>query len=447
MERIAFISEHASPLAVLGGVDSGGQNVYVAALSEQLARQGYQVDIFTRRDSTTVEETVNWLPGVRVIHVEAGPPQPVPKEQLLGYMDLFSDQMLQYIRRHNIDYKLVHAHFFMSALVASNIKEALGMPYVVTFHALGLVRKLHQKEQDAFPPERILVERFVVQDADLLIAECPQDKEDLIKHYGADARRIAIAPCGFDPNEFFPIRKEEARAFLHLPKDEKILLQLGRMVPRKGVDNVIRAMGELKSFGGKLRLLIVGGESDDPDPARTPEISRLQAIAREHGVEDRVTFTGRRGRDVLRYYYAAADVFISTPWYEPFGITPLEAMACGTPVIGSNVGGIKYSVAHRRTGFLVPPHEPAALAAAVRPLLTDPVLYRTMQRNAIRRVNHLFTWDKVADSMQKIYRQVLTRPAEKAPQRSFRPFRDNLPVRKLEQLWYDTLLPQFNVHP
>lgn len=446
MTRIAFISEHASPLAVPGGVDNGGQNVYVAALSEQLARLGYEVDVYTRRDSREVKETVNWLPGVRIVHVEAGPPRPVPKEQLLGYMKQFTENMLQYIRQHHLSYQLVHAHFFMSALVASDIKKVLGIPYVVTFHALGLVRKLHQQSQDAFPPERILIEKHVVQDADQLIAECPQDRDDLIHHYGANARRISIAPCGFNPAEFFPIDKEQARDFLHLSKEEKILLQLGRMVPRKGVDNVIRALHELKDYAGKVRLLVVGGESDDPDPAKTPEISRLQQIAKELGVEDRITFTGRRARNVLKYYYAAADVFISTPWYEPFGITPLEAMACGTPVIGSNVGGIKYSVAHRYTGFLVPPHEPRALAAAVLPLLNDPVLHRTMQRNAIRRVNQLFTWDKVASSVEKIYGKALHQATQRAPQFSSRILTE-LPVRQLEKLWHDILLPPFKVQP
>ena len=447
MERIAFISEHASPLAILGGVDNGGQNVYVAALSEQLTRLGYEVDVFTRRDNASIDQTVNWLPGVRVIHIDAGPPEPIPKEQLLGYMDSFTENMLHYIRQQKVQYALIHAHFFMSALVASNIKKVLGIPYVVTFHALGLVRKLHQKDRDAFPPERIAIEKYVVHDADQLIAECPQDKDDLVNHYGADDRRISVAPCGFNPAEFFPIRKDEAREFLHLPKEEKILLQLGRMVPRKGVDNVIRAMGELKQMNSKLHLLVVGGESDDPDPVKTPEIKRLQEIAREQGVEDNVTFTGRRARNMLKYYYAAADIFISTPWYEPFGITPLEAMACGTPVIGSNVGGIKYSVAHRRTGFLVPPHEPKALAAAVLPLLNDPVLYRSMQRNAIRRVNNLFTWDKVADRIQRIYNKALSQAANKGTSFSPRILKDNLPVRQLEKLWYDTLLPHFKVQP
>lgn len=447
MERIAFISDHASPLATLGGVDNGGQNVYVAALAEQLAHRGYLVDIYTRRDSQELPEVVDWQPGVRVIHIAAGPAAIIPKEKLLGYMDQFSRNLVHMIRREQLDYALIHAHFFMSALVAAEIKKELGIPYVVTFHALGLVRKMHQKEQDGFPPERILIERYIVQDANRLIAECPQDRDDLIQHYQADPQRISIVPCGFNPAEFHPIRKDEAREYLRLPKDEKILLQLGRMVPRKGVDNVIRSLGHLNRHMAVPHLLVVGGESDDPDPLKTPEIRRLQQIAEETGVASRVTFTGRRARHLLKYYYAAADVFISTPWYEPFGITPLEAMACGTPVIGSNVGGIKYSVVHRQTGFLVPPHDPAALAAAVAPLLADAELYRTMQRNAIRRVNNLFTWDKVAAAIQQVYQQALNTSSETISHSAARLLRNNLAVKQLEQLWYGTLLPKLRIQP
>jgi D-inositol-3-phosphate glycosyltransferase len=446
MKTIAFISEHASPLAILGGVDSGGQNVYVAALAEQLARKEYCIDIYTRKDRTDLPEMVEWKPNIRVIHITAGPATAVPKEQLLQYMDSFTLNMLRHIRRHKLHYDLVHAHFFMSALVASDIKKVLKIPFVVTFHALGLVRRLHQKEKDAFPPERIRIEKYIVQDADMLVAECPQDRDDLVNLYGANPARIALAPCGFNPAEFHPVRKEEARQLLGLPADEKIVLQLGRMVPRKGVDNVIRAMGELKTYPGKLRLMVVGGESDTPDPAGTPEIRRLQGIAEEQGVADKVTFTGRRSRDVLKYYYAAADIFISTPWYEPFGITPLEAMACGTPVIGSDVGGIKYSVAHRKTGFLVPPKDPKSLADAMLLLLSNPALYRSMQRNAIERVNNLFTWGKVAEHMHKIYNKALKGAAERsAPAK--RTLADSLSVLNLEKFLSTNPFPHFKVQP
>ena len=368
--------------------------------------QGYCVDIYTRKENALQPDIVEWLPSVRVIHIKAGPELLIEKEYLLGFMQEFTDNMLRFIRREQLRYSLIHAHFFMSALVASAIRKLLIVPYVVTFHALGLVRKAHQKEMDKFPPERCAIERFVVDDADRLIAECPQDRMDLIKYYRADPARISIVPCGFNPAEFHPYDRLEARKRLGLPLQEKILLQLGRMVPRKGVDNVIRALGQLSADERKVRLVVVGGNSDRPDPSLTPEIGRLQAVAREAGVEHRVQFVGRRDRQMLPLYYSASDMFITTPWYEPFGITPLEAMACGIPVVGSDTGGLKYSVAEGKTGFLVPPKDPASLARKIIQLLDDPQLAKKMGRNGLRRVRKLFTWKKVSLQIADVYKLV-----------------------------------------
>lgn len=414
-KRIAFISEHASPLATLGGVDNGGQNVYVAELSKELAKAGYAVDIFTRKDNASQAPIVEWLPDVRVIHVKAGPEEFVEKEGLLPYMHEFADNMIAFINSWQWHYELVHANFFMSALVASIVKKVLQIPYVVTFHALGLVRLAHQKEKDRFPRERYDIEKFIVDDADQVIAECPQDRDDLIYHYKADPGRITIIPCGFNPREFYPIDKIEARKKLQLKKDEKIILQLGRIVPRKGIDNVIRATGCLRKKAGNMRVVVVGGDTDLPDPITTPEFARLQKIAAEEKVSSQVLFTGRKSRDVLRYYYAASDVFVTTPWYEPFGITPLEAMACGTPVIGANVGGIKYSVADGKTGFLVPPNDPAALALKIEKLFSDSKLQTTMGLNAVKRVNKYFTWSRVAISVARLYEDVLAEREQEMP--------------------------------
>lgn len=426
-KRIAFISEHASPLAILGGIDNGGQNVYVAELSTELARKGYQVDVYTRKDSKDVDEVVYWQPNVRVINIKAGEECFIEKEKLLCHMNEFSRNMLSFIKRENIHYSIVHANFFMSALVASCIKKELHIPYVVTFHALGLVRLAHQKQMDKFPIERFDIEKMLVHDADAIIAECPQDKEDLIYYYKADPLKITIAPCGFNPKEFHVIDKKIARQKLGLNNDENILLQLGRMVPRKGVDNVIRSLSKLNGSLKNTRLLIVGGESDEPDEKLTPEIGRLKKIAEEENVLKNISFTGRRKRDVLKYFYAAADIFITTPWYEPFGITPLEAMACGTPVIGSNVGGIKYSVADGKTGFLVPPKDPHALAEKVECLISDKQLMASMRRNAVKHVHKFFTWTNVANTVNDVYEEINAS------------YQKQTPVRKL------VLVPEFSL--
>ncbi len=405
-KTIALISEHASPLAALGGVDSGGQNVYVAEVARHLAQGDYAVDVFTRWDNPELPQVITWLPGVRIVHVQAGPVGPMEKEYLYDYMPVFTENVIAFINAEGIEYDLVHANFWMSAMVAADLKNIFQIPFVVTFHALGHIRKMYQGDNDKFPSERIAIEKQIVQQADHIIAECPQDKTDLMEHYQAPREKITVIPCGFNQHEFYPLDRLLARKVLKLDVNEYVILQLGRMVPRKGIDNVIRAMGKIKKTSLPARLIVVGGETDDLLPGQNPEIARLQKIAADEHVSDSVVFTGRKERDVLKYYYAAADVFVTTPWYEPFGITPLESMACGTPVIGSDVGGIKYTVEDGKCGFLVPPNDPNALAIKLYELLDDEELRLAMRAQALKRVNGLFTWSKVTDMIAALYDRV-----------------------------------------
>ncbi|OQW40970.1 MAG: hypothetical protein A4S12_09505 [Proteobacteria bacterium SG_bin5] len=404
---IAMISEHASPLATLGGADGGGQNVYVAQLARQLAALGHRVDVFTRREDPGVAEIVDFAPGVRVVHVVAGPARVIRKEKLLPLMDGFADEMRDFFAARGAP-DLIHAHFFMSGLVGIELARAFAIPAIVTFHALGKVRRLHQQAADGFPDARFTIEERIVAEADRVIAECPEDERDLLSLYGADPLRLRMVPCGFDPQEFAPLDKAAARAALDLPVDAPIALQLGRMVPRKGVDTAIEAL----AFAQKeARLVVVGGSSPVPDPARDPELARLIAVAERAGVRERVTFTGSRGRDVLKLYYGAADVFVTAPWYEPFGITPLEAMACARPVIASDVGGLRYTVDQGVTGLRVPPRDPAALGAALRALLGDPARATAMGEAGLARVRERFTWRQVALQMEEVYRETLAKRA------------------------------------
>lgn len=422
MKRIALISEHASPLGTFGGADSGGQNVYVGQLAKHLTGLGYQVDVFTRRSDHKLPEVIDWLDGVRVIHVLAGPPIHIRKEDLLPYMDEFTNYVLAFCQHMQQMYELIHANFWMSAMVAAEIKQKLGIPFVVTFHALGRVRRFHQREADQFPDERFTIEDRIVACADHIIAECPQDQEDLIHLYQADSAKISVIPCGFDPEEFWQIDKTSARLKLGLEPEEPLILQLGRLVPRKGVDTVIRGFGRLvQQHQITARLLIVGGESEEPDPGLTPEIGRLSAIAHQEGIIDRVTFAGRKCRDELKYYYSAADVFLTTPLYEPFGITPIEAMACGTPVIGSEVGGIKFTVKDGETGYLVPPNDPEAIAERIAYLYQNPRSYHRLSAQAVQRAHQLFTWQQVTSAVANLYEQVKSQvsTARPLPQLSF----------------------------
>jgi glycosyltransferase involved in cell wall biosynthesis len=404
--KIALISEHASPLALIGNVDSGGQNIYVAHVARQLFRKGHHVDVFTRRDRSLLP-LISHCEGARVINVPAGPALHLPKEQLLPHMDAFAEFVTEFFRKEAVLYDVVHANFFMSGLVGLRIKESLSIPLVTTFHALGRVRRLHQGSDDGFPNDRFNIEDALVRGSDSVIAECPQDEIDLVSLYGADRDHIDLVPCGFDSKEFHPMDKHAAREELGWPQDQFIALQLGRMVPRKGIDTVVQGIGVCRArFGEDAHLYIVGGNSDEANELATPEIGRLRGIAREHGSIECVHFLGRRPRANLKLYYNAADVFVTTPWYEPFGITPLEAMACGIPVIGADVGGIRYSVAHGKTGLLVPPKDPEAVANALATLKRSPDIGRRMGRAGLARARSMFTWEGVADSLARVYGRV-----------------------------------------
>jgi glycosyltransferase involved in cell wall biosynthesis len=406
-----MISEHASPLAMAGGADAGGQNIYVAHVARQLARSGCSVDVFTRREDPSIPEVVEYVDGVRVVHVTAGPTRVIPKERILPYMVEFGDALWSFFQREarrGRPYDLMHANFFMSGVAALAVRTRIPVPLVMTFHALGKVRRLHQGSADGFPDSRFAIEATLVRDADRIIAECAQDKDDLVNLYGGDPDRIDIVPCGFDDGELFPIDRARARAALRWNRNAFSILQLGRMVPRKGIDNVIRALAELRHAHGRdARLYIVGGSTEVPDETATPEIGRLRGIARALRVADRVTFCGRRDRPELHRYYSAADVFVTTPWYEPFGITPVEAMACARPVIGARVGGIKSTVVDGETGFLVPPQDPAALARRLVDLMDDPVRASGMGARGRERVVRHYTWAGVGRSILAVYERVL----------------------------------------
>lgn len=403
-KKIAFISDHASPLATIGGVDSGGQNVYVAEVAQCLAKQGYLVDIYTRKESA-ISEVVEWQPGIRVIHVEAGPPEVMPKEELFEFMDEFTQWMIRFIKKNELSYDVIHAHFWLSGMVATTIKKQLDIPFVITFHALGAVRRMHQGSADKFPEERIKIEQDIMWQADKIIAECPNDLKDLIELYHAPQDKIEIIPCGYNPEDFYPIDKASAKHALGLDQTHQYILQLGRIVPRKGIDNVIEAFALIHHDFPKLHLLVVGGSFEDNHTR--DELQRLMELCEKHGVKDKVIFTGQKSRDELKCYYSSSELFITTPWYEPFGITPLEAMACGTPVIGSDVGGISFTVRRNETGDLVPPRQPQQLADKISKLLNSRGRLALMGERSLQHVAQNFTWKIVSTRIADLYEKII----------------------------------------
>jgi glycosyltransferase involved in cell wall biosynthesis len=400
--RVAMISEHASPLATLGGEDSGGQNVYVAELAKHLGAAGHEVDVFSRRESPDTPDIVPFAERVRVVSLAAGPPEKLPKDETFRFMPGLRDGFYGYAGECRYD--LVHANFWMSGWVACEARRNLGLPFAQTFHALGEIKRREQGTADTSPPERRETESRILREASRILATCPAEAEDLTGLYGADPAKLALVPCGVDLRTFRPVedRREARRALAGetgIPEDAPLAVYVGRLVPRKGVDTVVGAMGLLPPGIG-AHLLVVGGEPHSPEPAR------LRALAEELGVSRRVHLVGSRPPAELRRYYGAADVAVSVPHYEPFGITPLEAMACATPVIGSRVGGVQWSVADGETGFLVPPKDPRELAKRLLRLLLDDPLRRELGRAARRRVEETFAWERVAREAAKVFREV-----------------------------------------
>jgi D-inositol-3-phosphate glycosyltransferase len=392
--RIAMVSEHASPLAVLGGVDAGGQNVHVAALAQALAARGHEVEVYTRRDAAELPRRVRMAPGVHVVHVDAGPPRHVPKDELLPWMPAFAAWLQRAWARPDRRPEVVHAHFWMSGLAALEAGRALGVPVVQTFHALGSVKRRHQGDHDTSPPERVALEAGLVRDVDLVVATCRDEVAEL-DALAVPRRRPAVVPCGVDVEHFEPEGDVEPRAG-GSPRFR--LVSVGRLVERKGVETAVRALAVLPD----VELVVAGG----PPPRELhldPEAVRLRAVARSLGVADRLLLVGRVEQPDVPRLLRSADVSVNVPWYEPFGIAPLEAMACGLPVVGTAVGGLLDTVVEGSTGALVEPRDTAALAAAVRALLDDPARRRRWGRAGRRRALAHYGWDRVAASTEDAY--------------------------------------------
>jgi type III pantothenate kinase len=388
--KVAMVSEHASPLATLGGVDAGGQNVHVASLAAAIARRGARVVVHTRRDDPALPERVQMAPGVEVHHVDAGPPTRVPKDELLPYMNSFARVLRAEWRRTRPD--VIHAHFWMSAYAALRAATPLGIPVVQTFHALGVVKRRYQGERDTSPPERIDIEREIVRRVDHIVATCTDEVFELIR-LGAASAHLTVIPCGVDLELFGPEGPREPR-----PTDRHRLVCVGRLVERKGIGNAISALAELPDAE-----LVVAGGPDRSQLASDGEAQRLTRIAGDERVADRVELRGRLAREEVVRLLRSADVLVSVPWYEPFGIAPLEAMACGVPVVASAVGGMIDSVVDGVTGVHVPPRDPDRLAAVLRSLLADEDRRLALGRAGMERARRLYDWNRIAASTLDVY--------------------------------------------
>ncbi|MEV7041496.1 glycosyltransferase family 1 protein [Amycolatopsis sp. NPDC051061] len=401
--KIAMVSEHANPLATLGEADAGGQNVHVAELSAALTRAGHDVTVYTRRESRDEPAAVRAPQGYRVVAVPAGPPRKEPKDHLLPYMGEFGSFLRDHWAVDRPD--VAHAHFWMSGLATVLAASATGTPVVQTFHALGVVKKRYQGDQDTSPADRVRLERIIGRQAGRVIATCSDEVFELSR-LGVPRARISIVPCGVDLGRFSPDGPVARRRERHR------LVTVGRLVPRKGFDIAITALGQLPD----TELVIAGG----PERGRLsqdPEAKRLHELANRLGVGDRVRWPGQVSRADMPALLRSADAVVCTPWYEPFGIVPLEAMACGVPVVAAAVGGLTDTVVDGVTGLLVRPRQPKELASRVRRLLDDPALRHAYGTAGHDRATVRYSWDRVAADTLRAYHKLVPEPAMTAEAR------------------------------
>jgi glycosyltransferase involved in cell wall biosynthesis len=388
--RIALISEHASPLAAIAGVDAGGQNVHVAELAAALHRLGHRVTVYTRRDTAELPEVMGTAHGFDVVHVPAGPARPLPKDELLPYMRPFG-QWLAGRWSVTAAPDIVHAHFWMSGVAALVATGEVRAPMVQTFHALGSVKRRYQATADTSPEVRTDVERHLGLTAARVIAQCTDEVEEL-GALGVPREKVHIVASGVDAARFGP----DGSAF---PRDDGLrrVLSAGRLVPRKGFDELVHALPRLPG----TEVVIAGGPATGIDT--DPEANRLRDLAATLGVADRLRLLGAVPPEQMPQWYRSADVVACTPWYEPFGLTPLEAMACGVPVVACAVGGLRDSVVDGATGALVAPGDRDGLVRALRALLSDEDRRRQLGAAARLRAVSRYDWSRQAAAVASIY--------------------------------------------
>jgi D-inositol-3-phosphate glycosyltransferase len=418
--NVAMLSYHTCPLATLGGKDTGGMNVYVRDLTSELGRMGIHVDVFTRSQDEHVPHILHDLGfGNRVVHVPAGPETPLPRWELTEYIPQFVEGIKHFTREKGIHYDLIHSNYWMSGLAAEALSDAWGKtPIVQMFHTLGEMKnRVARKDSEREGTYRLDGERHVMARVDRIIAATPAEQAQLEWLYNADMQKVYVVPPGVDVRHFYPIPVDEARQFIGLTQEARMILFVGRIEPLKGLDTLIKAIAclRVKDLAEPVHLAVIGGDPESAPEQMSVEMTRIQKMCDELTVGKMVVFLGKRGQDTLPYFYSAAEVVVMPSHYESFGMVALEAMACGTPVIASQVGGLAFLVQDGVTGYHVPDEDDQALCGKLTALLGDASLKRTMGRNAAEYAKN-YAWEKIATQILEIYSDVIRYNARlKAP--------------------------------
>ncbi len=383
-------------------------NVYVRDLTRYLGQRGVQVDVFTRSQDEHVPHVLHDLGyGNRVVHVPAGPESPISKLELTRYLPDFVQGVCDFAAAKNLKYDLIHSHYWMSGIAARDLKAAWNVPVVHMFHTLGLMKqRVACTPGEAEGDYRLDGEKEVLRLADRIVAATPAELAQLQWLYQADTRKVVVIPPGVDISRFYPIHPDEAKEVIGVPPCEKTLLFVGRIEPLKGVDTLIQAIALMQAKGVYVCLVVIGGELESEAENQNVEMERLKAMRERVGLNDLVTFLGKRSQDTLPYYYSAAEAVVVPSHYELFGMVALEAMACGTPVVASQVGGLAFLVRDGVTGYTVPVDEPQALADRLTLLIQDEALRRKLGAQALQEA-HQYSWENIAERITELYLQVL----------------------------------------
>jgi D-inositol-3-phosphate glycosyltransferase len=403
-KSIALISVHGDPAVEIGREEAGGQNVYVRQVGEALARQGWQVDMFTRKSDSQQPTIVQHSDRCRTIRLIAGPETFIPRDNIFSYRHQFVAAFLKFQQQENLNYSLIHTNYWISGWVGLQLKQQLSLPMVHTYHSLGAVK---YKTVSTVPPvalTRLRVEKDCLERADCIIATSPQEREHM-RSLVSGQGRIEIIPCGTDIKRFGGVSQAEARARMGIAPDAKIVFYVGRFDPRKGIETLVRAIGQSGwKDDPRLQLIIAGGSRSDGSDGI--ERDRIEAIVAELGLSAKTFFPGGVGDPELPLYFASADVCVVPSHYEPFGLVAIEAMASNTPVVASDVGGLQFTVVPEQTGLLVPAQNVMAFARAIDRILDAPQWRDLLGRNARQRVENKFSWSGVASQLNDFYLQL-----------------------------------------
>ncbi len=412
--RIAMLSYHTCPLATLGGKDTGGMNVYVRDLTRELGYRGVGVDVFTRSQDEHVPHVLHDLGyGNRIVHIPAGPETMVDKTKLIDHIDEFVDGIEGFARLKQIEYQLIHSHYWLSGLAAIKLREEWKIPFIQMFHTLAVMKDRVARSPDEVPSgRRIEGERRLLREADRVIVSTRAELAQIQWLYQAETSNVAVIPPGVDTSRFYPIDQDEAREFIGVPCEHRMVLFVGRIEPLKGIDTLIEAVALMRgreSFGTHpFCLVVIGGDPDVSRAEMTTEMEHLQELCETKGLSDLVLFLGKRDQDTLQYYYSAAEVVVVPSHYESFGLVALEAMACATPVVASETGGLAYLIQDGETGFHVPFGEPEALAEKLQLLLKDDELRQRLGHQAAQYAQ-AYAWSVVVDRIIEVYDSLINK--------------------------------------